>query len=448
MLKSVQAGVYLVSRASGHVSSRCPLCVSHDWGTDSNLRLWHSWRKVSRTDVVIAEVQDGGTVSRPGPWSLSHGESLGPTTHAVHERTNIRPAGLRPKERELLMSGESAARRVTQRDVAASAGLHSTTVSLALRGSSKISPITRERVRQVASSIGYVPDPRIGAFVAHREKVFGRCGRETIAFVTFCAGEAAANGCLEGVRARAADFGFKVDHIVGGGTNRSHRRWRQILYHRGIKGVILYYADDYVGESADLGEDRLSVVAVGPPDSGLRFHRVAFNCFGAIRTALCRARQMGYRRIGLVSTCEGYALCMRAIATDAASAKCDGDEELVTLCVASRVCCEEAKVSEVARLARWMRIHQPEVILGVARDLRTYFHALGLRLPGDVSLLDFDRDESDPSLAGVVHNRRAIGSVAFDVLHRLIRQNTPGVPPVATRTLVDGVWHRASSRRP
>ena len=54
-------------------------------------------------------------------------------------------------------------RRTTIKDVAKVAGVHFTTVSLALRRHPSIPEATRERIRRVAERIGYAPDPVFGA---------------------------------------------------------------------------------------------------------------------------------------------------------------------------------------------------------------------------------------------------------------------------------------------
>src|ERR1035437_6048034 len=62
--------------------------------------------------------------------------------------------------------------RVTIKDVARTAGVHFTTVSLALRHHPSIPVSTRERIEAEAKRIGYVPNPIFGALTHFR--VHGR----------------------------------------------------------------------------------------------------------------------------------------------------------------------------------------------------------------------------------------------------------------------------------
>ena len=60
------------------------------------------------------------------------------------------------------------ARRTTQDDVARAAGVHRTTVSLALKCHPRIPGETQERVRRIADELGYQPDPTLSSLVAYR----------------------------------------------------------------------------------------------------------------------------------------------------------------------------------------------------------------------------------------------------------------------------------------
>ena len=63
-----------------------------------------------------------------------------------------------------------AAARTTQDDVARAAGVHRTTVSLALKRHPRIPRETQERVRRIADALGYQPDPMLSSLVAYRTR--------------------------------------------------------------------------------------------------------------------------------------------------------------------------------------------------------------------------------------------------------------------------------------
>ena len=56
--------------------------------------------------------------------------------------------------------------RTTIRDVAKKAGVSITTVSKALNDYSDVNPETRQRIREIAEELNYVPMPRAGPWAA------------------------------------------------------------------------------------------------------------------------------------------------------------------------------------------------------------------------------------------------------------------------------------------
>jgi len=62
---------------------------------------------------------------------------------------------------------------VSIRDIAEKAGVHPSTVSLALRGSSRIPEATRERIAAIAEEIGYRPNYIAKALAGHKTQLIG-----------------------------------------------------------------------------------------------------------------------------------------------------------------------------------------------------------------------------------------------------------------------------------
>src|SRR4051794_8013672 len=74
--------------------------------------------------------------------------------------------------------------RVTLRDIARKAGVHFSTVSLALRDHPRIPAETRERLRQLARKLGYVADPLLASLSSYRSKRRGEQFRSSLAWIT------------------------------------------------------------------------------------------------------------------------------------------------------------------------------------------------------------------------------------------------------------------------
>src|SRR5687768_2216421 len=59
-------------------------------------------------------------------------------------------------------------RRPTQKAIAKLAGVHTSTVCLALKNHPTIPTATCERIQKIAADIGYQPDPMLSALAAYR----------------------------------------------------------------------------------------------------------------------------------------------------------------------------------------------------------------------------------------------------------------------------------------
>lgn len=335
----------------------------------------------------------------------------------------------------------SSARRMTQRDVALAAGLHASTVSLALRGSKRVAATTRERVSRIAASIGFAPDPLMQAFVAHRERAFARTARETIAFVAEHPLTPAARRCAEGARACAGELGFSFELHALGAPGPSARRLGQILFHRGIGGVILHHEDGGTIEWRALDLERLSVVAIGTGERVPPVHRAEPDHAGNLQVAVRHAARAGFRRIGIVVTPDwrlAHARAFAGLASEQASVvgtfRLAGERPPVMEDAGS-------DVHEAARFERWLAAERPDVVLAPLRRVQAYLARRGDAWMEGVAVFDLDLDEAaDEAGAGISQNHGAVGAVAMRLLARELLRNARGLPPIPTRTLVPGAW--------
>src|SRR5882724_3579533 len=136
-------------------------------------------------------------------------------------------------------------RRVTLAQVAVKAGVHVTTVSLALRNHPRLPTTTRQRIQALAQQMGYAPDPFLRALVAYRGRVMTRQNPPTLAYVTNWATRwgwkkvTAHPDFYAGALAKANELGYKLDHFWMRDEGMSQERLGQILYSRGISGLII-----------------------------------------------------------------------------------------------------------------------------------------------------------------------------------------------------------------
>ncbi|HYC70733.1 MAG TPA: LacI family DNA-binding transcriptional regulator [Opitutaceae bacterium] len=342
-------------------------------------------------------------------------------------------------------------RRITQTDIARAAGVHSTTVSLALRNSPSIPAATRERICAIAAQMGYAPDPVLGALVAYRHGRRGGAPAETIAYVTRWNsrwGWQAMPGHRElhaGAARRAAELGYRLEHFWLGEPGMTGRRLGDILAARGIGGVVFASRAAAPDRPVELDWSRFSAVRIDRFPHEPSLHHVTNDQLRVIRLAVQRTLAAGHRRIGLVMPRAWDALVDQAWSTGflAEQARLPASARLPALLYVetpTRPDAPEPHPIDPAALDRWLREHRPEVILGHAPAVLEPLRACGREVPRDAGFVDLFLESGDGRIAGIRHHCARVGEVAIDLLVSQIRQNIRGIPAVPTATLVEGTW--------
>ncbi len=349
--------------------------------------------------------------------------------------------------------------RITQLDVAKAAGVHSTTVSLALRNNPAIPLATRKRIQAVAEKLGYSPDPALSALVLYRRNIAPARRTETIAYVTQGPTQwgwrenPAEEACFLGAQRRAAEGGYQLEPFWLGEPGMTARRLSSVFFHRAISGVLL--APPHPAHPARLDFDwpRLTAVQIGRRSASPSLHRVTSDPTGDIRLAMGQATRAGFSRIGLILPQEW---------DERADLAWSGGflAEQTRLPGAQRIPIffhrnpgpdapyfdRPAGVAlDVARLGRWLFDFQPDVLLGSLPLLSSALPHLGLEIPRDVGFIELQQLHSDAAIAGVRQNHHRIGEVAVDLLIGQLQMNLRGVPDYPTMTLVEGTWSEGAS---
>ncbi len=344
--------------------------------------------------------------------------------------------------------------RVTQNDIARAAGVHNTTVSLALRNSPAIPEATRKRIQAIAEGMGYSPDPALQALVAYRNGRSASRRQETIAYVTRWytkwgwQEDRVQAKFHRGAERRAAASGFQLEHFWLGEEGMSQRRLNSVLFHRGITGVILASHRPDVDEPLELDWAQLTAVKIGAFPASPPLHRVMDDHAGAVRQAMKRMLAGGYERIGLVLSQACDALSDRAcsaafLGEQGRLAERHRVPPLIYGSVGETRSAGDQAVA-LAQLDEWLRRHRPEVVVGFG-PLPNELGALGRRVPHDLAYVDLALDQPGGTIAGVRENAEKVGEVAAELLIAQMQQNARGIPDVATTTLVQGGWHEGES---
>ena len=203
------------------------------------------------------------------------------------------------------MDPEPSSRRMSLREIGVQLGLSHVTVSLALKENKLVSAKTRERVRRYVESIGYRPDPMLGALAHYRQSKAKRAMKAGVAWINAWPDHDRLrsyrefDGYWEGAKAEAEKSGYWLEEFRVG-PECSPERLHRILDTRGVRGILLPPHAVQPDWGTFPWED-YSVVRLGRSLQSPRTHLVASNQMGNAMLAHASMRDRGYRRIGFVT---------------------------------------------------------------------------------------------------------------------------------------------------
>ncbi len=325
-------------------------------------------------------------------------------------------------------------KRVTLKEIATRSGYAVSTVSMALRGLSKIPETTRKEIEELAESMGYQRDPMLSALAAyrdsHRERSTWRGGLAALTLNRNWDWHAIPvwRGVLASMKLTAENSGYSLNEYNIDDDSHSPQRHLEILAARGIVGLILQPAESFPVHELDWSA--FSVLSFGM-DPARRFHTVSTDFFRSAMGCVRRAREAGYRRIGLALP-EGMLdpRHYREIGAILAHQEFYPELNLYFL---------KKNNNDLATRQRWIEQNQIEVIIGNVIEFAT---------APDGSLLPFlNLNVKEPNMeeSGYHHPPSLIGETLIHQLHSLIIRGETGIPTVQTSIQIAGLWREGRS---
>jgi LacI family transcriptional regulator len=343
-------------------------------------------------------------------------------------------------------------RRVTITDVAKRAGVHYTTVSMALRNHPRLPVATRARLRALAEEMGYRPDPVLQALMDYRGQRKPHRPVATLAYVT--------NGdtrwgwkqtwthseSFAGAARRAFDLGYQLEHFWLGEPGLTHHRLSDVLHSRGIAGVIIASHSHELDTPLQFDWSKFSAVKIGFFPQEPMLHNVSYDQFSAIRLAMRRVKAAGYSRIGFalpplwdlnsdLAWSSGFLAEQRTVPlTDQLPSFIFPDE------LPNGANIPFDQLASRGAFETWLGRFRPDALISTEAFVKPHLDAMGISIPRDLGFADILVQRSDGKLAGVRQNCQRVGEVAVEILARHLQQHAFGVPEFPTTTLVESTW--------
>ncbi len=196
---------------------------------------------------------------------------------------------------------------VTMATVARAAGVHQTTVSLALRNHRSIPAATTERIRKIANELGYRPNPMVSALIAQRRSGRSNTQGAPLAFLT---NYKTRDGwrhstnyvtLFEEMQAYAATRGYHLEDFWLAEPDMTPDRIRDILLHRGIRGIIVCPMPS-APYTLTFDFSEFAVLSLGLTLQSPVLDRVSIDYYAVMGLCVQKLLERGHRRIGFSTT--------------------------------------------------------------------------------------------------------------------------------------------------
>jgi DNA-binding LacI/PurR family transcriptional regulator len=334
--------------------------------------------------------------------------------------------------------------RVSQKVIAKQAGVDKSTVSLALRDHPSISADTRARIKGIAESLGYRPDPALALIARHRWGTDKDMPTQVLAFVMTpeaISQRVPQKKLIEPAQQRARQRGYDLQ-LFNFGDYPTGDALSRVLFHRGIRGLLLAPLPQIEGPmSLRLQWDKFTTVSCMLGWSRPPLHVVEFDWFQAIRRGWAEVLARGYKRIGaaLFSHEKPSENDMAALgAVRAEQSRLPRTHRVIPP--------YEGDLRDPDGFKTWYRRYSPDVVLGFNDAPLMWLKAMGIGVPLKVGFLSLSAEGT--GVSGMVRSHSVIAAAGVDMLVAKLLEFEQGIPKVQQTLLIEPQWVEGTTIRP
>lgn len=330
----------------------------------------------------------------------------------------------------------------TTREIAAACGCSQPTVSRALADNPEIKQETRARIKEIARKLGWKPNPLASAYMAHLRSTRDVSYKATLAFLIPTKESPLVSRLpihnqrhFNGAKARALELGYQIDTIWLHEPGLTARRLFRILQNRNIPGMIIPKIHGAPECLQGFDWRPFACSALGYSLMEPAFDRVATHTLHGFNMVFRKARELGYRHIGVVVAEEYAELVDHTILSAALYQKFRMEGECRVDLFTFPTCGNE----HIPAVQEWLRAHRPQVVIG-SIPLPEAIQAMKWRVPQDVAFMAADRAPEYPDTGGFNQVHEEHGALAVDLVVARLLHNERGVPRKPKLLLVEGRW--------
>ncbi|WP_221029501.1 LacI family DNA-binding transcriptional regulator [Actomonas aquatica] len=321
--------------------------------------------------------------------------------------------------------------------IAEAAGVSRAAVSMALRNHPRIPVSTRERIQKIANELGWRPNPLLAEAMSAIRAGQPTTDRITLAWVT---SDHRRDGwrvgpfmgrCWEGAEERAERAGYRLEHFWLGDVGGNATRLSEILYNRGINGVII--APLYEPGTLAMQWPRFAAATIAYTLTEPRLHRANDNHSAAARVCVARLHAAGRRRIGLA---------LAARLDHRVADQWTGGYLLETFAegIGNDALLHRPYDLDPKSFLAWVELAQPDAIISTEPRILEWLAEAKINVPTDIAYCSLDLAKDDGAVAGIYQDAHGIGAAAVDLVAGQLLRHERGLPQKPKTTVIDGRW--------
>lgn len=346
-------------------------------------------------------------------------------------------------------ASSASPRRPTLKDVARESGYHITTVSLALRDHASIPDPTRQRIKEIATRLGYERNPVFHALsrfrqqgsvcapaprIAYLENYNIGYGRERPPYM---------REIYEGAQRQAGLLGYQLEALAVGEDDHDSRSLTKHLRDNQITGIVIGGFVPGFAEIA-LNWDEYAVAKVHSRHTEPDAPTIGNDHIREVRLAFRRLTALGYQRIGMaIGRADEDACGHRHSAGYLMEETSIPPERRVPPLLFPY---NSDATSLGGMIARWVRRHNVDAVLCNWANIRELLETDGLRVPNQVACACLCLcDPMPPGLAGIRPHLHLLGERAVSTVVAQLKAGERGIPEFASSLYVQSVWQDGES---